>query len=171
MAQRQRICLPSRRHRFNPWVRKIPWRRKWQHSSILAWEIPWTEKPGRLQSIESQKNGHDLATKQNECLYLDTVFTLTESVFLGFPGGSDGKESACNARNLGLISRSSILFLIKFAIRVLFVYLFLPWPQIHQLSVWSFSLLDVFETFFRFHWVCCLVIQTTSRKMKSPRSP
>ena len=26
------------------------------HSSIFAWEIPWTEEPGRLQSIESQKN-------------------------------------------------------------------------------------------------------------------
>ena len=26
------------------------------HSSIFAWETPWTEKPGRLQSIESQKN-------------------------------------------------------------------------------------------------------------------
>ena len=25
------------------------------HSSILAWEIPWTEEPGGLQSIESQK--------------------------------------------------------------------------------------------------------------------
>ena len=29
------------------------------HSSILAWEIPWTEKPGRLQSIGLQKFGHD----------------------------------------------------------------------------------------------------------------
>ena len=26
------------------------------HSSILAWEIPWTEEPGGLQSIESQKS-------------------------------------------------------------------------------------------------------------------
>ena len=26
------------------------------HSSILAWRIPWIEKPGRLQSMESQKN-------------------------------------------------------------------------------------------------------------------
>ena len=34
------------------------------HSSILAWKIPWTEKPGGLQSIESQRTGHDLATKQ-----------------------------------------------------------------------------------------------------------
>ena len=29
------------------------------HSSILAWKIPWTEEPGRLQSIESQRVGHD----------------------------------------------------------------------------------------------------------------
>ena len=26
------------------------------HSSILAWEIPWTEEPGGLQSVESQKS-------------------------------------------------------------------------------------------------------------------
>ena len=29
------------------------------HSSILAWRIPWTEEPGRLQSIESQRVRHD----------------------------------------------------------------------------------------------------------------
>ena len=29
------------------------------HSSILAWRIPWTEEPGGLQSIGSQKVGHD----------------------------------------------------------------------------------------------------------------
>ena len=29
------------------------------HSSILAWEIPWTEEPGRFQSIGSQRVGHD----------------------------------------------------------------------------------------------------------------
>ena len=33
-----------------------------QHSSILAWRIPWTEEPGKLQSIESQRVRHDLAT-------------------------------------------------------------------------------------------------------------
>ena len=27
------------------------------HSSILAWRIPWTEEPGRLQSMESQRVG------------------------------------------------------------------------------------------------------------------
>ena len=29
------------------------------HSSIVAWRIPWTEKPGRLQSIGLQRVGHD----------------------------------------------------------------------------------------------------------------
>ena len=29
------------------------------HSSVLAWRIPWTEEPGRLQSMESQRVGHD----------------------------------------------------------------------------------------------------------------
>ena len=39
------------------------------HSSILAWRISWTEKPGGLQSMGSQKRaGHNLATKQHEWL-------------------------------------------------------------------------------------------------------
>ena len=29
------------------------------HSSILAWKIPWTEEPGRLPSMGSQRVGHD----------------------------------------------------------------------------------------------------------------
>ena len=29
------------------------------YSNILAWEIPWAEEPGRLQSMESQRVGHD----------------------------------------------------------------------------------------------------------------
>ena len=29
------------------------------HSSILAWRMPWTEEPGRLQSMGSQRVGHD----------------------------------------------------------------------------------------------------------------
>ena len=34
------------------------------HPSILAWTIPWTEEPGRLQSKGSQRVGHDLVTEQ-----------------------------------------------------------------------------------------------------------
>ena len=32
------------------------------HSSSLAWKIPWTEEPGGLQSMESQRVGHDWET-------------------------------------------------------------------------------------------------------------
>ena len=34
------------------------------YSSNLAWRIPWTEEPGGLQSVGSQRVGHDLATKR-----------------------------------------------------------------------------------------------------------
>ena len=36
------------------------------HSSILAWRIPWTEKPGGLQSMGSQRVRQDRATKQRQ---------------------------------------------------------------------------------------------------------
>ena len=35
------------------------------HSSIFAWRIPWTEELGRLQSMGSQRVGHDRATSLN----------------------------------------------------------------------------------------------------------
>ena len=48
--------LPSRRCRFDPWVVKIPLEKEMAtHSNILAWEIPWTEEPGGLQSMGLQK--------------------------------------------------------------------------------------------------------------------
>ena len=34
------------------------------HSSMLSWEIPWIEEPGRLQSMGLQRVRHDLVTKQ-----------------------------------------------------------------------------------------------------------
>ena len=36
------------------------------HYSILAWEIPWTEKPGGLQSMRLQRVRHNLVTKQQQ---------------------------------------------------------------------------------------------------------
>ena len=46
------------------WVRSLGWEDALQkgmatHSSILAWEISWTEEPGGLQSLASQRVGHD----------------------------------------------------------------------------------------------------------------
>ena len=48
------------RLRFDPWVRKSPWRRAWQPTPVfLAWRISWTEEPGGLQSIGLQRVRHD----------------------------------------------------------------------------------------------------------------
>ena len=62
------------------------------HSSTLAWKIPWTEEPGRLQSMTSLRVGHDWATSLS-------IFTFMHwrrkwqptPVFL--PGESQGWES------------------------------------------------------------------------------
>ena len=41
------------------------------HSSTLAWKIPWTEEPGRLQSMGLQRVGHDWATSLSlYCMYI-----------------------------------------------------------------------------------------------------
>ena len=42
--------------RLEPWVGKIPWWRKWQPT---AWEVPRTEEPDGLMSIELQRVRHD----------------------------------------------------------------------------------------------------------------
>ena len=46
------------------WVRSLGWEDPLEkematHSSILAWKISWTEEPGGLQSMGSQRVGHD----------------------------------------------------------------------------------------------------------------
>ena len=43
------------------------------HSSILVWEIPWTDEPGGLQSMVSQRIGHHLVTKKTTTITLDLV--------------------------------------------------------------------------------------------------
>ena len=52
-------CRRHTRCRFKSWVGKISWRRKWQPILVSAWRIPWTEEPGRLQSMGSQRVRHD----------------------------------------------------------------------------------------------------------------
>ena len=54
-----RVCLQCGRPSFYPLVGKIPWRRKWLPTHFLAWRIPWTEEPGRLHSMGSQRVGCD----------------------------------------------------------------------------------------------------------------
>ena len=48
LSDKDSVCQ-GRRCGFNPWVGEIPLGKEMAtHSSILAWEIPWTEEPGGL---------------------------------------------------------------------------------------------------------------------------
>jgi len=79
-----------RRHKFDPCVRKIPWRRKWQPIPLflpvkshgqrsLVGYSPWGHK----------RTGHDLVTKQQQCsiVYMYYIFFIHASVDLGHLGG------------------------------------------------------------------------------------
>ena len=54
-------CRRQRRCGLDPWVTKIPLEegKMTACSSILAWKIPWTDEPGRLQSMGPQRVGRD----------------------------------------------------------------------------------------------------------------
>ena len=83
-ANARESSCQCRRLRFDPWVRKIPWKKKWQSSpvsSILAWDIPWTEEPGRLQSMGSQRVGHDLITTMDGQKFILLWFKLSVPCF------------------------------------------------------------------------------------------
>ena len=59
-------------------------------SSVLAWEIPWTEGPGELQAIGLHRVGHDEATE-----HAHTHTHTQMNVMVGFLGRSVVKKSSC----------------------------------------------------------------------------
>ena len=62
------------------------------HSSTLAWKIPWTEEPGRLQSMRSLRVGHDWATSLSLFVFMHWRRKWQPTpVFL--PGESQGREA------------------------------------------------------------------------------
>ena len=74
MAQRSRICLPMQETQ----VQSLDWEDPLEkeiatNSSILAWEIPWTEEPGGLQFLGSQRDRYDLGTKQQQTIKRKSV--------------------------------------------------------------------------------------------------
>ena len=89
-----RICLQCRKPGFNPWVGKIPLATGMAtDSSILVWRIPWTEEPGRLQSMGSQSQTR-LSDSHFSCLSSELLpiplhgpIPLPGSLFLTFLPG------------------------------------------------------------------------------------
>ena len=63
------------------------------HSSILAWRIPWTEEPGGLQFTGSKAVGHHWVT--NTFFQSQTLVVLSTE---GFLDGTSGKEPVCQCR-------------------------------------------------------------------------
>ena len=111
------------------------------YSSTLAWKIPWTEKPGRLQSMGSRRVGHHWETSlslftfmhwrrkwqptpvflpgesQGREAWWAAIYGVAQSqtrlkrlcsssILLGFPDGSDSKESTSNVGDAVLIPGS-----------------------------------------------------------------
>ena len=101
------------------------------HSSILAWRIPWTEKPGGLQCTGSQRIGHNSAT--------NTTTTTNPQPFL-YKGYRQFTSSSCDIRNrffwteqCSLLNCKDTKFLIqlimiKFRLKMLTE---LPWQRTH----------------------------------------
>ena len=58
------------------------------HSSILAWRIPSTEQPGELQSVESQRVGHDQVTENAH------THTISKKVGYAFPLPREAKRTS-----------------------------------------------------------------------------
>ena len=75
VAQRLKCPPPMRETRVRSLGQKDPLEKEMvTHSSILAWRIPWMEKPGRLQSTGSQRVGHNWATSLHFTSSLTSVW-------------------------------------------------------------------------------------------------
>ena len=97
------VCLQCRRPGFNPWIRKTPWRREWLPTPVFlpggSQRIPWTEEPGGLQSLGSQRVGHDEQLHYHHIVFKKqcTSFTVhcknsfvIKKYFIAGGGGEDG---------------------------------------------------------------------------------
>ena len=79
------------------------------HSNIIAWRIPWTEEPGGLLSMGSQRIGHDWATNTyflsfyTSDLLSMVIFLQSEEYLLEFP--------LCIINSVSVYSKFSIFFL------------------------------------------------------------
>ena len=69
------------------WVPSLGWEDPLEecmatHSSILAWRIPWTEEPGKLQSIRSQRVRYDRGSKHKNIITLTVLFLYYAYILL-----------------------------------------------------------------------------------------
>ena len=86
-------CKTCHRHTgWIPWWGRSPAEEMATSSSILDWKIPWTEEPGELLSMGSQRVGHDLATEHTHipCVMITAVKLINISNTFVCGGGGEG---------------------------------------------------------------------------------
>ena len=103
---------------WEPWIWSLDWENPLEkgvatHSSTLAWRIPWTEEPGWLQSMGSQRVGHDWVTFTHSAFFM---------VQLSHPYMTTGKTKALTIRTfvskvMSLLFNTLSGFLIAFLSR------------------------------------------------------
>ena len=91
VAQTKSVCLQCGRPRFDPWVGKIPWRRKWQPTPAVV--------PGESHGGRSLVGYNPWGCKESDTT--ERLHFHFQCYALYFPGGSDDKESACQCRRPG----------------------------------------------------------------------
>ena len=116
--------LQCRKLTLDPQVRKFPWRRDWQHFSILAWRIPWTEDPGRLQQVNihriqilsqtcKKKSNRNAARKGKHILLIQlskikippefVILTFLVGIILPFASSNLSHQCQKNIRTIGIL--------------------------------------------------------------------
>ena len=117
---------------FDLWVGKIPWSRAWQPTPVcLSEESPWTEEPGRLQSIGLQRVRHDrsdLAHTHTRMIRICLVLQETAKAFsklavpFCIPTSNEWKfPIALHLTNVWYIILPILTVLIDFAILIRFL--------------------------------------------------
>ena len=157
------------------------------HSSILAWEIPWTEESGRLQSMGLQRVGHDLANIQQHLskkdIHFSSVRLLSRVQLFVIPWTAVHQASLSitnSQRLLKLMSIESVipsnhlifchpLLLLPSIFASIRVFsnesaLCIRWPK-----YWSFSISPSNEhpglMFFKMDWLDLLAVQGTLKSL------
>ena len=118
------------------WVRSLGWEDPLEkeianHFSTLAWRIPWTEEPGRLQSMRLQRVGHHWATNTCTSFFFmaesnSTVDSWTQKhVFVNPTSIAESKTTlsscwcGCSLRTDGM--KLTIPFMILFTVLILMI--------------------------------------------------
>ena len=120
------------------------------HSSTLAWKIPWTEEPGRLQSMGSQRVGHDWATPLSLFTFLHWR-RKWQPTPVSLPGESQGQGSLLGSHLCGRTqSRTRLkrlgsgrMFSCSMQTLSCSMWNLVPWPESEpgplSLGAWSLS--------------------------------